>query len=711
MRNSFDKGDIIMCKKIKRISRIALACLVVFSMSVSTINIEAANYSMTQPVETFVEQQEDEELTHLLLAKLVYDYMDEYEGMTVEEYVADNPRLYQDEIWDGQGVTYETLYSLYVGDWQIYKVCNHNNTTGFYSVAFKKDNKVIIAFRGSEMFTDEFALDESNDWTGTDLKFAVFNELSRQFDDADAFYKLVVGKLAMDGVKESEAKITLTGHSLGGALTSYEALMSGSYGYCFDGACGHVMDLTYYYDYMGIDNFTGVDDSDNMMFCNYTDTTGYVVADLIQHSTTAGIYQIDRETNLEDLNENTLIPKMADAGSHIIWSSLECQDGVVSFTPKVDVNEAGFTYMPDGPVYLDITKNVIQEGMNYIDLDTPFNMIDYENIDYEQLAGSLTGIVKDGRVVLASYKGGALTSYDGVGVTSAYDIDMVMYGGRGDDTLIGYVDNDVLISGTGEDVLDGNLGDDIYVIDKNPGHTTRIRDIGGDTTTIIFRNVSISKLSKLKVDDNGYIDLGDDQYIKLDDTKDFEDIELYTFNNGRIRSLGTLADTNKEVQACIRENVDINDLSDKQKNVLMLEGYASLDIYDNNGDLISSFDNKAMTGFSGDDAIIQGDIAVIDFEYGAAYINCSQEAPSIYVIMDSDYQAVINSDKERCNLALGVIHEENTFLGCDRKYTRRFNNYEVNFENVIYYGSGQGEVDWSDAIYEGINWLDELLGN
>ncbi|MBQ8167696.1 MAG: hypothetical protein IJZ96_11800 [Lachnospiraceae bacterium] len=700
-----------MCKKIKRISRIALACLVVFSMTVSTINIEAANYSMTQPVETFVEQQEDEELTHLLLAKLVYDYMDDYEGMNVEEYVADNPRLYQDEIWDGQGVTYESLYSLYVGDWQIYKVCNHNSTTGFYSVAFKKDNRVIIAFRGSEMFTDEFALDESNDWTGTDLKFAVFNELSRQFDDADAFYKLVVGKLAMDGVKESEAKITLTGHSLGGALTSYEALMSGSYGYCFDGACGHVMDLTYYYDYMGIDNFTGVDDPDNIMFCNYTDTTGYVVADLIQHSTTEGIYQVDRETNLEDLNENTLIPKMADAGSHIIWSSLECQDGVVSFTPKVDVNEAGFTYMPDGPVYLDITKNVIQEGMNYIDLDTPLNMIDYQNIDYEQLAGSLTGIVKDGRVVLASYQGGALTSYNGVGVTSAYDIDMVMYGGRGDDTLIGYVDNDVLISGTGEDVLDGNLGDDIYVIDRNPGHTTRIRDIGGDTTTIIFRNVSISKLSKLKVDDNGYIDLGDDQYIKLDDTKDFEDIELYTFNNGRIRSLGTLADTNKEVQACIRENVDISDLSDRQKNVLMLEGYASLDIYDNNGDLIISFDNKAMTDSSGNNATMQGDVGVIDYEFGAAYINCSQDAPSIYVIMDSDYQVVINSDKERCNLALGVIDEENMFLGCDRKYTRRFNNYEVNFENVIYYGLGQGEVDWSDAIYEGINWLDELLGN
>lgn len=697
----------------KIISRLSITAVAVLAMLLTTINIEAANPGMTQPVEIIGDEKDSEELLHMLLAKLVYDYLDDYEGMTVEEYVKENPSLYSGEIWEGQGVRYEALYTTIVGDWQIYKVCNHNSTTGFYSVAFRKDDRVVIAFRGSEMFTDEFTLGESNDWTGTDIKFAVFNELSKQFDDADDFYKLVVGKLALEGLKESQAKITLTGHSLGGALCSYEALRSGKYGYCFDGACGHVIDLTYYYGYMGIDEFTGVDDPDNIVFCNYTDTTGYMVADLIQHTNSESMYQIDRETNLEGLNENTLIPQIADAESHIIWSTLICQDGVVNLTPKVDADEAGYTYAPSGPVYLDITKNVIQEGVDYVNLDTPWNMIDYQNIDYQQLAGSLTGIVKDGRVVLASYVGGALTSYDGVGVSSAFDIDMVMYGGRGDDILIGYVDNDVLIAGSGMDTLDGNLGDDIYVIDRNPNQTTRIRDIGGETTTIILRDANISKLSMLDVDDVGRIALGDDQFIKLEDNKDLKNIEIYTFNHERLKSLGTLADLSKDDQSKIYEYNSLADMNQKTTYISLMEGHATYDIYDSKGQWITSFDNidrdRFYTEF--ESVLENGDVKVVDFEFGTVYLNYSQDYPSIYMIMEEGYELVIDSDGERCNLALSVVDENENFLGCDRKYSRRFNEYTVNFEAVVNYGSAQGEIEWSDAIYEGLNWLDQLLGN
>ena len=230
---------------------------------------KAISNGMTTPVETFGEAEENDELKHLLFAKLVYDYLDGYEGKKVIDYINDNPDLYDSKIWEGQGVTYQNLYNTTIGEWEIYKIYNNNSKTGFYAVAFKKDNKVVIAFRGSEMFTEEFALDESNDWTGTDFKFALFNELSAQFEDADYFYKTVLFKLGREGYKENRVDITLTGHSLGGALCAYESLISGKYGYCFDGACGHIIDLTYYYGYLDIDNFTGTDDLDNIITNGY----------------------------------------------------------------------------------------------------------------------------------------------------------------------------------------------------------------------------------------------------------------------------------------------------------------------------------------------------------------------------------------------------------------------------------------------------------
>lgn len=660
-----------------------------------------ATDGMAEPIETFGDEGEQEELEHLLFAKLVYDYLDGYEGKTVKEYVDDNPDLYSNEIWEDSGVTYTSLYNLVIGDWEIYKICNNNDTSGFYSVAFKNGNDVIIAFRGSEMFTEEFALDESNDWTGTDFKFALFNELSTQFEDADNFYRLVVNNLVKDGIKVEQVNITLTGHSLGGALCAYEALKSGKYGYSFDGACGHIIDLTYYYGYLDIDNFTGIDDVENIPFCNYTDDTGYQVADIIQHTYAEYMYQIDRETNIDGLNEYTLIPRAADAGSHIIWSTLKAENGMVSFTPQVNVNENGYTYEPVGPVYLDITKNVIQTGMENVSFDTPWNIIDYENINYEELAGSLTGIIKNGRVVLASVNGGTLTAYDDVGVNSAFAINVVMYGGKGDDHLIGYVADDVLIAGTGTDILDGSLGNDTYVIDKNPGNVTTIRDIGGEKTSIILRNSNINRITRLKVDDLGRIALGDNQYLDLDIETDSENVEFYTYYNGKLKSIGSLSELEDEKVSAIYSGDYSSAFADKGVNVVFLEGVGSFDIYDENGQLIEAVSND-----------VEGvtDITATDYEFGTVYANSSTDSPSLFVILEDGYEVRVNSN-DSCDLAIGVVDENNVFTGCDRKYSRRFKNYRVKFNLVSAYGSGQGDVDWVDTIAEGISWLDQILGN
>lgn len=698
----------------KKMTKLLIVLCLVLGISFSYTPSVSAAGGMISPIETFGDGDEQEELRHLLFAKLVYDYLDGYQGKTVQKYVNDNSSLYSEEIWEDSGVTYQELYNLTIGDWTIYNICNHNSTTGFYAVAFKKDKKVIIAYRGSEMFTDEFALDESNDWTGTDFKFALFNELSSQFEDADAFYRIILFNLAMEGIKESRLEITLTGHSLGGALCAYESLKSGCYGYSFDGACGHIIDLAYYYGYLDIDDFTGTDDLDNIPFVNYTDTTGYEVADLIQHTNANYMYQIDRKTNLEGLNEYTLIPKTVDAGSHIIWSTLKAEDGMVTFTDKMDSGANGFTYEPYGPIYLDITKNVIEAGMENVNFDTPWNIIDYENIDYEELAGSLTGIVKNGRVVLASSQGGVVTAYDDVGVNSAFDLDTVMYGGMGDDHLIGYVDDDVLISGTGTDILDGSLGNDTYVIDKNPGKVTTIRDIGGDKTTIILRNTSITKLDKIKVDGSGRLELGDSQYIDIDIATEAEHVEIFAYNSGKLKTLGSLADLGSNEVSKIYKDSYCNQFKGDGMNVVFVEGISTIEYASPNMTTRDTITNDVDRASDIEDAC-DSTVTYKEYSWGVAYVDTSMVNPSICLIVDNDDiemgSTVMVNSNEKCNLAVGVIDENNLFLGCDRKYSLKFKLYEVNFERVSTNGSAQGEVDWVDAIVGGISILEQWLGN
>ncbi len=485
-------------------------------------------------------KKDELEMLHLLFAKLSYDDLDGYEGETVEVYVKDNPSLYAKEIWEDSLITYEALYTSLVGQWQIYKVYNYNSESGLYAVAFKNDNQVVLSFRGSEMFTENFPLDESNDWLGTDFKFAIFNELSKQFEDADKCYEdLCVSLEKEDGVYG----ITFSGHSLGGALVAYESILTGCYGYSFDGAVGHMLDLVYYYCYLDITDFTGID---KIKFCNYTDETGYVVADMIQHIYPENMYQVDRKTNIEELNEDDWISGVMDASSHIIWSCVGHRDNKVFFNETVyeaatstDATEGTcpYTYTPASTIYMDIDENIIDYTFDAF--LSYFPWIDSLSFDYEDILYSLLGINTGGRVVLADSTGQKIYGYEGLGARA---VDIVMYGGEGDDSLYGYIADDVLISGGGNDFLDGNVGNDTYIIDLYLNSKTYIRDFVGDNTVIIFRNMQIMDISEFSYNSEENILSVGTQQITLEVGQKYENVELYSYDNGALNKIGTVAD-------------------------------------------------------------------------------------------------------------------------------------------------------------------------
>ena len=485
------------------------------------------------------DEAEREEIIHLLLAKLTYDYLDGYEGRTVAEYIDEHPEEYDMEIWEDSGITYRALYNSIIGDWNIYKVFNHNAVTGFYGVVFINEDRVIYSLRGSDMFTEEFPLNESNDWIATDFKFAIMNELSRQFDDFDSSYKVLVSLLQKDGYGDYE--ITLTGHSLGGALVTYGSLTTDCFGYSFDGACGHVIDLIYMEDYLKIDGFTGANDISNVKFINYTDDTGFLVADLIQHTGTGNFYQIDRTSFVDGMLDNDFMSQVADADAHHIWSVLSYEDNKVFFNDKVDCEDSGYTYMPEDVVYIDINKNVVEATLEEFDIFAPWEF--FFDFDTEYMIDSALGNVKNGRVVLAPISGGEFFADKHGGNDEEYDVDTVMYGGVGDDQFIGGAGDDVFVSGGGMfNTLYGKGGEDTYVIDAVSNQINFIMDLEGEKVKLIFRNPNRNIMKTMKLSDDGVISLPEGQEITIGDKSEFSDVELYICRGDRLLYIGTYED-------------------------------------------------------------------------------------------------------------------------------------------------------------------------
>lgn len=627
------------------------------------------------------------EMEHLLFAKLAYDNLDEYEGKSVAEYVNLCPELYSDEIWEDSGINYTALYSSIVGEWEIYRSYNYNDTSGLYAVAFKKDDKVVLSFRGSEMFPENLALDESNDWLGTDLKFAILNQLSEQFEDADKCYEELLAEIENNGL---ECDITFSGHSLGGALVSYESIMTDCYGYSFDGAAGHVIDLVYYYCYLDIYDFSGID---KIKFCNYTDETGYVIADMIQHNYAENMYQIDRKTDVDGLNEDSFMIGVLDASSHIIWSYVGHEGNKVFLNDAVyyenTPTDAEYSYEPLIQVCMDIDENIIAYSLEVFDFYFPWNNPSSADIDYEHMLGSLVGANIDGRVVLGATAGQEIWGCKDIGVRGCFGVDLVVYGGEGDDKLYGYTADDVLISNGGNDCLDGNLGNDTYIVDTCQESNLFIRDLGGEKSSIIFRNMSVTDINQLSFDAVNKCLTFDGQSIEIDMCQSYDDINLYCYNE-TLTKLGLLSELTD----------DENDVQNSEyKYIVIYEGEGTIKLYNDENEYIYSNveDNQSE------------DIYFVSNELGDVYIGNCDGLKTIMLVLNDEYQVEVSNEDERVDMAIGKYSDEAGVFCCKRRYDRNFTEYLVNFSENALDDGVSGDITWSDIFNHDINLMDLFL--
>ncbi len=167
------------------------------------------------------------ELDYLVLSGLSYgDFKEGDIGFSLEKILFLNSeskkRLlsFPNEIWPygGSDIFQKTFHTL-LCEWKVIGIMNDTykegiEKTGFYAVAFEKNEQIVISYRGTELSSFGEAY---KDFIETDLLIGV-DRKPKQLEQGVEFYKEIL--------KKEHKSIALTGHSLGGGIAQYVALIS-----------------------------------------------------------------------------------------------------------------------------------------------------------------------------------------------------------------------------------------------------------------------------------------------------------------------------------------------------------------------------------------------------------------------------------------------------------------------------------------------------
>ena len=429
--------------------------------------------------------------------------------------------------------TWDDFYKRYINDYKVIKLPD-TPTDGFYAAAFESpDGNIVIAYRGSEgkngalgmiNFIDKWFGDKSEvDWWGTNLPMTLSLGLSSQFTQALDFY---------DDVKSNNPGkiITLTGHSLGGALASYVAINRGVRCDNVNGATGWLFNNEFLADpnnypvnYVGFDeyvneNFNGHMDIPNKAVTRWAslDTFNYAMYEDTKNYNTLKKWEL--------LNgEMVYVP---EKNYHGISSIINYSDKKFTLTKKTKkFTTNGFKQM-DGNIFLGTTKD--------------------DRIYKNNNANTGFMFAPKNSIVLCG---------DGD--------DVVDFAIGGDDTLIG---------NGGNDTLNGGTGNDTYVFSYGWGHDSVYDYMGKDVVELY--DVSFDDVNIEYYDEYVEISCGDNS-IKVITSIRKDDVTLIdTYGRTKVISCGGARLFSEE--------------ADEKVKAIRVQGSAVTEIYDAEGILIDT---------------------------------------------------------------------------------------------------------------------------
>lgn len=563
-------------------------------------------------------------VTYTALAKLGYSTVDSYIGKTVKEFVENEKhneiksttevnKSWKDLIWSNENVTYTKFYADVIGNYTIVNSMNHNNSTGFYGMCLKNpDGNYIISYRGSEgLHTDIIEnyirsklkgtaiSNKSDDWTTTDFEFALFDSLSEQFDDALNFYKQIK-KIA----DEEGADVTITGHSLGGALAAYVSIETGAKAYCIDGAVGHIVDIAFT-DRANVSagSFAG---TDTFNFVNYTDEEGmssssFIFDFLVQYAKEGESKKFEKAfsglvSKIQRTGTSTFVADWIQASNKGYYPMVQYKTSNIFCTTEQNDMFLALAGSHHAMSFITYDKDTDTFKLNDIVEKTSTTSKWSKDVSAIESVSGITSIFKTSRVLLGT------TGLDVLKAPSNWLLDRnvsnYIYGGDGTDSLYGYMGDDRLFDNDTGSVMEGGSGNDIYTISltkKTSSNPIFINDPSGSDELIISNyGVSNNPESELSViDGNQYIQVaikttGKNIYINKNRSKK-STFDIYVSDNGKIKKYTSITGLGTNISAYSRivaNKLSMSKSEDDSIKVIEVKGKAEAVFYDSDGDVI-----------------------------------------------------------------------------------------------------------------------------
>ncbi|WP_158413621.1 lipase family protein [Fusobacterium perfoetens] len=114
----------------------------------------------------------------------------------------------------------KSFFDKEINEWKVYRVDdrtrNRKSGSGFFAVIFQKEDKYVISYRGSETYPFEEAY---KDFIDTDLVIGLGKKPLQFWEGLEVFENLLKDNIPFEN-------ISITGHSLGGGIAQFVAIMS-----------------------------------------------------------------------------------------------------------------------------------------------------------------------------------------------------------------------------------------------------------------------------------------------------------------------------------------------------------------------------------------------------------------------------------------------------------------------------------------------------